>query len=306
MRKMSWKEELKPKIKGLRFAWWKIKKQPLGLIGLAIVIFYSIVAISAPLIIAPNTPNPLIIPKHVTRAPLPPSKEHPFGTTGPPMYADIYYGVIWGARTSFLISLSVMSVTFVLGLILGVVAGYFGGKIETFIMRITDIFFAMPGLILTLVIISIIGKGIGPVIFALGARWWASYARLFRAEVLRIKQKLYVEAARAIGVSDFNIIMKHIVPNTISSGLILATLDFGSVVMVAASLGFLGLGLNPGTAEWGILLAGSRDWLVAGKWWIPLFPGIAISTFVLGWNLLGDSLRDLLDPMTRSVVEKGE
>jgi len=300
---MSWKEELKPRIKGLKFALWKVRKQPLGLIGLGLVIFYSLIAIFAPFIVAPNYPDPLIIPKHVTRTPLPPSKEHPFGTTGPPFFVDIYYGVVWGTRTSFMISISVMLVTFVLGLILGVTAGYFGGKIETVIMRITDIFFALPGLILTLVIISIIGKGIGPVIIALGARWWASYARLFRAEVLRIKQKLYIEAARAIGLSDFKIIMNHIVPNTISSGLIMATLDFGSVVMVAASMGFLGLGLNPGTAEWGILLAGSRDWIVAGKWWISLYPGIAISTFVLGWNLLGDSLRDLLDPKTRKLVE---
>lgn len=300
---MSWKEELKPRIKGLKFALWKIRKQPLGLIGLGLVIFYSLIAIFAPFIVAPNYPDPLVIPKHVSRVPLPPSKEHPFGTTGPPFYVDIYYGVVWGTRTSFMISISVMLVTFVLGLILGVTAGYFGGKVETLIMRITDIFFALPGLILTLVIISIIGKGIGPIIIALGARWWASYARLFRAEVLRIKQKLYIEAARAIGLSNFKIIMNHIVPNTISSGLIMATLDFGSVVMVAASMGFLGLGLNPGTAEWGILLAGSRDWIVAGKWWIPLYPGIAISTFVLGWNLLGDSLRDLLDPKTRKLIE---
>lgn len=304
--KMSWKAELQPRIKELRFTLWKIRKQPLGLAGLIIVFFYVVLAVVAPFIVVPNYPNPLMIPKEVTREPLPPSKEHPFGTTGPPTYSDIYYGVVWGSRTSLMISITVMSVSFFIGLVLGIVAGYFGGKIETTIMRVTDIFFALPGLVLTLVVISIIGKGIIPVVTALSVRWWASYARLFRAEVLRIKERLFIEAAQAVGVSNTKIILKHIIPNAISSGLILATLDFGSVVLVAASMGFLGLGLNPGTAEWGILLAGSRDWIVAGKWWIPLYPGLAVTTFVLGWNLLGDSLRDLLDPRTRRLVEQKE
>jgi peptide/nickel transport system permease protein len=302
---MSWKENWKPRLKEFRFSLWKIRKQPLGLAGLIIVIFYFILAAAAPLIVEPNSPNPLRIPKEISREPLPPTKAHPFGTTGPPAYSDIFYGVIYGTRTSIYISTVVMSVTFIVGLFVGVIAGYMGGKVEAVIMRITDIFFALPGLVLTLVIIAIIGKGLVPVMFALSSRWWASYARLFRAEVLRIKEKLFIESAEAIGVSNLRILLKHIIPNTISSGLILATLDFGPVVLVAASMGFLGLGLDPGTAEWGILLAGSRDWIVAGKWWIPLFPGIAITTFVLGWNLLGDSLRDLLDPQTRRLVEEG-
>jgi peptide/nickel transport system permease protein len=270
---------------------------------LLIVVFYFILALAAPLIVEPNHPNPLKIPKDVSMTPLPPSSKHPFGTTGPTTYSDIFYGVIWGTRTSIMISFTVMIFTFTLGLIIGIVAGYLGGKVEILVMRVTDIFFALPGLLLTLVIIAIIGKGLVPVILALSSRGWARYARLFRAESMRIKKKLFIEAAEAVGVNNLMILLKHIIPNSISSGLILATLDFGSVVLVAASLGFLGLGLDPGTAEWGILLAGSRDWIVAGKWWIPVFPGIAITTFVLGWNLLGDSLRDLLDPTTRRLVE---
>jgi peptide/nickel transport system permease protein len=171
-------------------------------------------------------------------------------------------------------------------------------------MRLADIFLALPGLVLALVVISILGKGMIPLISALSVYRWARYARLFRSEVLRVKERLFIEAAKAVGVSGFNIIRRHILPNAIFSVLILATLDFGNVVLVASALGFLGLGLDPGTAEWGILLAGSRDWVIIGKWWVVVFPGLAILSFVLGWNLLGDALRDLLDPRVRRLVEK--
>ncbi len=301
---MSWMESWKPRLKEIRFLLYKIRSQPLSLIGMGIVLFYALLALAAPLIVTPNSPDPLRVPKVVTFEPLPPSREYPFGTTGPPTYVDLFYGVIWGTRTSILISITVVGIAVLIGLGVGIPAGFFGGKTDEAVMRITDIFFALPGLVLALVVMSILGRGIIPVIAALSIYRWATYARLVRSETLRVKGALFVEAAEAMGVSKFRILTRHIFPNVIYSAIIVASLDFGSVVLIASSLGFLGLGLEPGSAEWGILLIGSRDWILVGKYWVVFFPGLAIFTFVLGWNLLGDALRDLLDPRTRRLIEK--
>jgi peptide/nickel transport system permease protein len=276
----------------------------LSLAGLCIVIFFIAVAILSP-IIAPTPAgslSPYIIPKTFTIFPLPPSFSHPFGTSGPLYYSDIFYGVVWGSRLSQAIAMSVVGIALVVGIVVGALAGYLGGIIDEALMRITDIFFAVPALVLALVFILVLGSSIFTVIIAVAIVWWPSYARLVRGEFLRIKNELYIEAAHATGVSGIKIMFRHILPNAIYPVLVVATMDVGSVVLVTSALGFLGVGVPPGTAEWGSLINISRSWLLFGAWWATFFPGIAIFVFVLGWTLLGDGLRDLLDPRSRRSI----
>lgn len=249
-----------------------------------------------------GTFDPYLIPKIVTATPLPPSSEHLFGTSGPQYYCDVFYGVVWGSRLTQIIALSVVGVSLVIGVVVGAIAGYFGGLTDEALMRMTDVFFAVPGLVLAMALILALGRSIPTVIIAVTIVWWPGYARLLRGEFLRIKNELFVEAARAIGVSDLKIAFKHIVPNAIFPVLVVGAMDVGTVVLVASSLGFLGIGAVPGTAEWGVLISVSRNWLLQGAWWSTIFPGLAIFTFVLGWTLLGDGLRDVLDPRTLRAI----
>jgi peptide/nickel transport system permease protein len=293
------KEELGPRLKEARFAIYRLKANPLSVLGIAIILSFVVIALLAPILASPNQPDPYKTPKVVSYQPLPPSQEHLFGTSGMPGYSDIYYGVIWGTRVSFMLAVVIVGLALSIGLTIGSVAGYLGGKIDEALMRGTDIFFALPSLLLAMVLISVIGRGTMVVVTALTIVWWPGFARLIRAEILRVKQSLFVEAARAMGISEYTILLKHVIPNAISPVLVLASLDMGRIVLSTAALGFLGVGFDPGTAEWGIIISEGRNWLLHGAWWITVFPGIAILAYVLGWNLLGDALRDILDPRTR-------
>lgn len=277
----------------------ELYKNPLSRIGLFIIMGFLFVAVAAPILAPPNYPDPYKIPKVYSPEPLPPSREHPFGTSGPPGYYDIYYGVIWGTRISMRISLMVVGLAVLVGIIIGSIAAYLGRIVDNILMRITDVFLSLPGLILAMAIASMLERTLENMILALVIVWWPGYARIVRAEVLRVKNEPYIESAKMLGLSTMRIISRHILPNALHTIMVIASMDLGLVVLVASGLGFLGLGAQPGTAEWGIMISEGRNWLMQGMWWPVFFPGIAIFLWVLGWSLLGDGLRDVLDPRTK-------
>ena len=289
----------------MKFILRRMRENPLSIVGLAIVIFFTIVAIAAP-VLAPPRPgrDPYMIPRYgYSPIPKPPSPEHPFGLTQGQY--DLYYGVIWGTRAAYRIGVLIVAVSALIGIIMGGIAGYYGGIIDEILMRITDIIFAFPGLILAMALVVAFGPGLDSVTLAMILVWWPGYARLIRGEFLRIKSEDFVEAAKAIGCSDLRVIVKHILPNAIYPLLIMASLDIGSVVLTVAALSFLGLGAPEGYADWGQLISLSRNW-ITGKpgdpfayWYVYTIPGLFLFLFVMGWNLLGDALRDVMDPMIR-------
>jgi len=297
--------EESPRIKELKFILKRIRENPLSIIGLAIVIFFTIVAIAAPLL-APPRPgrDPYMIPRYgYFPEPQPPSPEHPFGTTQGQY--DLYYGVIWGTRTAYRIGVLVVAVSALLGILIGGIAGYYKGIVDEILMRLTDIILAFPGLILAMALVVAFGPGLDSITLALILVGWPTYARLIRGEFLRITAEDFVEAAKAIGCSDARIIFRHVLPNAIYPLLVVASLDIGSVVLTAAALSFLGLGAPEGYADWGQLISLSRNWIIGtahnpfAYWHVYIIPGLFLFLFVMGWNLLGDALRDVLDPMIR-------
>jgi len=290
-------------MKNLKFLLFHFKKNPLSVIGLVIIIIFAIIAALAP-VLAPTPEgqfNPYMIPRDgYGSTPQPPSDDHIFGTTQGQY--DIFYGVIWGTRTAFQVGLVVIGAVLVIGIILGSLAGYFGGIVDEIIMRITDIFLAFPPLILAMAVTIALGASIESIIIAITVVSWPSYARVIRGDILAIREEDYIEASRGVGASHLRIIIKHILPNSIYPIFIMASLDIGSVVLTAAALSFLGLGVPEGYADWGQMINFARNWIVGtptntfAYWHAITIPGLFIFFFVMGWNLLGDSLRDILDP----------
>jgi peptide/nickel transport system permease protein len=212
---------------------------------------------------------------------------------------DIYSRIIWGAQEDLRIALSVVMVALAFGAVIGAASGYFGGKLDELVMRITDIFFAFPGLVLAMAIVMAIGvRSLGTISIALMVTWWPTYARLVRGQVLSEREKLYIEAARSSGASDTRILFNHILPNTIQPVIVQATMDIGSVLLVAAGLSFIGFGPPVGTAEWGMMIARGQDFILSSPW-MTLYPGLAILVTALAFNLVGDGIRDIMDPKLR-------
>jgi peptide/nickel transport system permease protein len=210
--------------------------------------------------------------------------------------------MVWGARTAFKVAVKVVSVSVLIGVLIGGAAGFYGGWVDEILMRFTDIILAFPDLVLAVVIVAVLGPSLDHVMYSVMAVSWPSYARLMRGDVLSVKERDFVTAARALGASDVRILFRHIVPNSIYPVLVVASLSTGSVVITAAALSFLGLGAPPGYADWGYLISLSRNWIMGSSgnpfayWHTVFIPGAAIFLFVLGWNLLGDAVRDILDP----------
>jgi peptide/nickel transport system permease protein len=225
-----------------------------------------------------------------------PSLAHPFGTDE--MGRDIFSRVLYGTRISLTIGLVVMTIAIPIGVLLGALAGYVGGVLDETIMRITDIFLSVPSLVLALAIAASFGPSLPNSMAAISLVWWPWYARLVRGQTLSLKEQDFVEAARSIGVSTNKILMRHIIPNCIAPIVVQGSLDFGYAILTAASLGFLGVGAQPPTAEWGLMVSYGRHFFPSW-WWVTTFPGLAIFVCVLGFNLLGDGLRDVLDPRLR-------
>ncbi len=224
---------------------------------------------------------------------LAPSGEHLFGTDR--LGRDMLSRVIIGARSALIVPIGVVAFAVLLGAPLGAIAGYKGGWIDEIIMRITDLFLAFPSLLLAMAIVSALGRGLENAAIALVISWWPWYTRLVRGVTISLRQRYFVESAQAIGVSDWVIILRHILPNTISPILVQATVDMGTVILAMGGLGFLGIGTQPPSPDWGLMVSEGRSYILE-QWWISTFPGIAIFIVVLAFNLLGDTLRDIFDP----------
>jgi peptide/nickel transport system permease protein len=294
-----------PRLKAGETGWQRtlrrFRSTPLSVVGAGLVLFFVVLALLAPLLAHPTERNPYMIPHSgYASDPRPPGPGHPFGTTEEQF--DLFYGVVWGARTAFLVALSVVATAVAIALILGSISGFYGGPADEVVMRITDIFLAFPGLILTVVIVAVLGQSVRNAVIAIAVVEWPTYTRLLRGEFLRVRDMEYVQAARALGSGDLRVIARHVIPNTVYPLLILASLNMGSIVITFAALSFLGLGAPPGYADWGQLISLSHNWIAgtAGDpftyWYTLIVPGLAIFLFVLGWNLLGDAFRDVFDP----------
>ena len=227
----------------------------------------------------------------------PPSLAHPFGTDR--LGRDVFARVVHGARFSLGIAIAVTAVRFLLGVGIGLVAGYSGGWIDELMMRFVDLLFAFPGIVLALVIAGIAGPSLTNVLLALAVVGWGTYARVVRSEVLSVRERDYVTAARLSGTPHHRVIREHVLPNVLGPTIVLAALDVGTVVLATAGLSFLGLGAQPPTPEWGAMIASGRHYLQTA-WWLVNVPGLAIVLTVLGFTLLGDGLRDALDPDGRT------
>lgn len=215
------------------------------------------------------------------------------------VYGRDYLSVlVWGSQISLRISFIVVASSVLIGVVLGGLAGYLGGRVDELVMRITDVFLAIPGLILAMGVAAVLTRSLDNIMYALVIVSWPGYTRLIRAQALSVRESLFVEAARAVGVPEGRIIMRHVIPNCLSPVLVAATLDIGGIVLTAAALSFIGFGALPPTPEWGLLINEGTA-LVGTAWWLVTLPGIMIFIFVLGFNLFGDGLRDILDPKLR-------
>lgn len=275
--------------------------RPTSVAGIILVAFFAAIAIAAPLLAPPQGPDPFVIPRDGFRSePRTPTQEHIFGTTEGQY--DLYYGIIWGTRTAFRVGLIITGATLIVGLIIGSIAGYYGGALDDVLMRIVEIVMAFPFLLAAITLAAVLrarmGQGLIAAMVALIVFGWPTYARLIRGDILTVKERDYILAARAIGASDFYILFRYVIPNAIFPTLVVASMDIGTYVLSFAALSFLGLGAEPGYADWGQLISFARNWIPAldRYWHIITFPGIAILLFVMGWNLIGDAFRDIIDP----------
>lgn len=288
------KNELEPRIRELKYTIHLISKNPLTMLGLFIIVILIFAAILAPFIVPyPQHALGAVNPENAYN---PPSPKYLFGTDG--LGRDIFSRIIYGARISLLVGCLVIFLCVIIGASLGVVAGFAGGIIDDIIMRITDIFLGFPPLLLAMAIAAALGPNLVNAMIAIAISWWPWYTRLLRGEAVSVKERVFVEAAKAIGVFNPKIVFRHILPNCLTPLIIQASIDFGSVILTSASLSFLGLGAQPPTPEWGLMVNTGRVYFL-DYWWCCTFPGLAIFITVLAFNLLGDGLREILDPRTR-------
>ena len=292
---LAWLEEREGRWRELRRQARSFARSASSMAGLAIVVLFLIVVAIGPSI-APY-PEDARGAVHLERKLQPPSAAHWFGTDE--VGNDVYTRVILGARVSLQIGLVITVIAGLIGVPLGIAAGYLGGTLGELIMRVTDVFLSVPALILALAVVGALGPGIVNAMLALALVWWPGYVRLVQGKTLALKQETYVEAARAVGTGRLRIVFVHILPNCVSPIVVKASMDMGMAILAAASLGFIGLGAQPPYPEWGAMISHGRNYLPTW-WWYSAFPGLAIYLTVLGFNLLGDGLRDLLDPKSRA------
>ena len=269
-------------------------KNPLSLLGMIIILLLVLTGIFAPFI-APYDPT-AISPADRLQAP---SREHLLGTDE--LGRDVFSRVIIGSRISLQVGISIVFLAAFIGTMVGLLSGYFGGLVDNILMRLTDIFISLPTLILAIAMTAALGPSLPNAVLAMVVVWWPVYARLIRSEVLAVKEKNYIRAMKVMGASPARIILFHVLPNTIDSVIVRASIDFGNAVMFCASLSFIGLGAQPPTPEWGAMLTSGRDYL-RDAWWLVTFSGLAIFVTVMGFNLLGDAIRDYLDPRIKGKI----
>jgi peptide/nickel transport system permease protein len=273
------------------FGWLRGRRTALLRLGAAIVIVAAFAAIAGPVLV-PFDPASQELDLRLSR----PTAEHPFGLDE--LGRDILARVLAGARISFLVGITVVSVSAAVGTLLGAVAGYFGGVLDDVISRVVDTLLAFPGLLLAIALVAVLGPSLGHVLFALTIIGWVGYARLVRGQVLRAREFEYVQAARALGAGASRILWRHVIPTAIPAVVVQATLGMAGAIIGEAALSFLGLGVQPPTPSWGTMLNGGRAHILDAPH-LTLFPGFAIALLVLGFNFVGDGLRDLMDPRSR-------
>jgi peptide/nickel transport system permease protein len=266
-------------------------RQPAIAIGAVVMLVFLLAALLAPLI-APYDP----LGQNISAGLRPPSAEYLFGTDK--LGRDIFSRILYGARISLFVGVAVVLMSGVVGTLLGVLAGYVGGWADELLMRITDIFFAFPSLILAMAIAGALGPSLQNALIAISAATWPVYARLLRGQVLALKEREFVLAARTVGVPEWQIIVRHLLPNMLAPLLVQGSFDMGGAITAVAGLSFIGFGAQPPTPEWGVMISEARTYM-ATAWWMGTFPALAIMLVVGSFNLLGDGLRDLLDPRLR-------
>lgn len=259
-----------------------------AIIGGVIIVLFFLIALLAPLL-APQPPNVLSLKDALTR----PCREYTLGTDE--FGRSILSRIIFGARVSLNIALIASAVALGIGVPLGALAGYYGGWFDSIVQGLVDLTWAFPTILAALAIMFILGTGLHSVMIAVGVVYWAGYARITRGQFLALREEEYVQAAQAVGASNLRIVWRHLLPNSLAPLLVQLSLGMGQVILIEASLSFLGLGAQPPTPSWGAMLSNGRAYLLAAPW-LTLFPGLAIMLVVLGFNLMGDGIRDALDP----------
>jgi peptide/nickel transport system permease protein len=301
-------------------------RTPASILGFILIGFFMLLALATPVIAPPVSRDPYKIPRDGYSA-KPRPMMSPWENDAPPLpfwwkpimktdqwvhilgtsqgQYDIFYGTLWGTRTAFRTGLIVVAATFLIGILVGSFSAYYGGLVDNILMRIVDVFMTLPFILAALIMAAVltprIGKSLIPAIIALVTFGWMSYARVIRGDILSIKERDYIMAARVIGASDGRILFRHILPNAIFPTMVLASLAIGDVVLSFAALSFLGIGTPIGYADWGQVLSFARNWIgnLTTYWYIVVWPGLTLVLFVMGWNLVGDALRDVLDPRMR-------
>lgn len=270
--------------------WRRLKKNKMALLGLGILVILVLAAIFADQIANYNT---VVIKQNLADRLQPPSAKHWLGTDE--FGRDIFARIVHGARVSLIVGIVAVSISIIGGGILGAIAGYYGSKLDNVIMRLMDIFLAVPSILLAIAIVSALGPSLLNLMIAVSISSIPRYARIVRASVLSIRDQEFIEAAKAIGASNTRIIFRHIIPNSLAPVIVQGTLGVAGAILSTAGLSFIGLGIQPPAPEWGSMLSGGRQYL-RYAWWVTTFPGVAIMITILSLNLLGDGLRDALDP----------
>ncbi|MFA6669975.1 MAG: nickel transporter permease [Bacillota bacterium] len=287
---------IKPRIKEIRLSLYLLGRNRLTRLSLVVVILLILIALVAPYIVP--------YPEHIETETNPedklllPSGDYFFGTDE--LGRDVFSRVLYGTRISLQTAIVAVGLALLIGIPLGAIAGATGGIVDEIIMRITDIFLSFPPLLLAIAIAAFLGPSLENAMLAIAVSWWPWYTRLIRGQAVSIRERQFVKAARAIGTPPMKIVFGHIVPNCIAPVIVQASMDIGGVILTIASLSFLGLGAQPPTPEWGLMVSTSRNYFL-NAWWYSIFPGLAIFVTVLVFNLLGDGLREILDPKTRKI-----
>ena len=270
-----------------------IRRRPLGAVGLFIIVVFVAMAAFGPLF-APYDPTQPNLAQRLA----PPSPAHPFGTDSVGM--DILSRILYGARIDLGSALMVIVISGSIGTLIGMASAWAGGWWDEVLMRVTDMFLAFPSLILAMAISAVLSPSLTNALFAIAITYWPVYARVGRSQALAVKRLEYVEAALIVGTPSYKILLRHIMPNSIAPVVVQATLDMGSVILIAAGLSFIGFGAQPPTPEWGAMISNGQPYFTT-QWWISVYPAIAILLLVMGFNLLGDALRDQMDPRMRDL-----
>ncbi|MEL6207205.1 MAG: ABC transporter permease [Pseudomonadota bacterium] len=276
-------------------AWESMVASRWALVGMLILIIVTFVAIFGPWL-APFDPNRQNIMMRLLEPGTPGREDLTYWLGSDQLGRDVLSRLLYGARVSLLVGVAAIAVGGTLGTILGLISGYYGGWIDDVIMRLGDIQLAFPFILLAIMFLVVLGPGLVNIILVLGIGQWITYARIVRAQTLSLREKEYVEAARALGDSTFSILFRTILPNIIAPLTVIASFNVAGVILSEAALSFLGLGVPPDVPTWGSMLSESRDHLLSNKWWMAVFPGLAIVFTVLAFNIIGDWLRDFLDP----------